>query len=168
MLCIVFQFKPFSVKYDFMKNSRLFRDLPASTRPIDHSSARVFVLYHRISKILPNDQHKKYDLVELKQTFWSRLSLHRRLEKQHVHSAAKEVRQIKKKITCTSINVIYMIQCKKCDKQYIGETKRTLHGRFSKHRQAANIKYATHQCKHRVYFKLELRFPPESKSVIIK
>ena len=31
-----------------------------------------------------------------------------------------------------------MIECKKCNKQYIGETKRTLRGRFLEHRQATN------------------------------
>ena len=31
-----------------------------------------------------------------------------------------------------------MIECKTCNKQYIGETKRTLRERFSEHRQATN------------------------------
>ena len=31
-----------------------------------------------------------------------------------------------------------MIECKKCNKQYIGETKRTLRERFWEHRQATN------------------------------
>ena len=31
-----------------------------------------------------------------------------------------------------------MIECKKCKKQYIGETKRTLRERFSEHRQTTN------------------------------
>ena len=31
-----------------------------------------------------------------------------------------------------------MIECKKCKKQYTGETKRTLRERFSEHRQATN------------------------------
>ena len=31
-----------------------------------------------------------------------------------------------------------MIQCKRCKKQYIGETKHTLHERFKEHRQATN------------------------------
>lgn len=31
-----------------------------------------------------------------------------------------------------------MIECKKCNKQYIGETKRTLRERFTEHRQATN------------------------------
>ena len=30
-----------------------------------------------------------------------------------------------------------MIQCKRCKKQYIGETKRTLRERFKEHRQAS-------------------------------
>ena len=31
-----------------------------------------------------------------------------------------------------------MIECKRCKKQYIGETKRTLRKRFTEHRQATN------------------------------
>ena len=31
-----------------------------------------------------------------------------------------------------------MIECKRCKKQYIGETKRTLKERFTEHRQATN------------------------------
>ena len=31
-----------------------------------------------------------------------------------------------------------MIECKKCKKQYIGQTKRTLRKRFTEHRQATN------------------------------
>ena len=32
-------------------------------------------------------------------------------------------------------NVIYMIQCNHCHKQFIGETKRRLEDRFNKHRR---------------------------------
>ena len=31
-----------------------------------------------------------------------------------------------------------MIECKRCHKQYIGETKRTLRERFTEHRQSTN------------------------------
>ena len=31
-----------------------------------------------------------------------------------------------------------MIECKRCKKQYIGETKRTLRERFTEYRQATN------------------------------
>ena len=49
-----------------------------------------------------------------------------------------EVRGIKEQMTCKSTNLIYMIECKRCNKQYIGETKRTLRERFTEHRQATN------------------------------
>ena len=32
--------------------------------------------------------------------------------------------------TCDSTNLTYIIQCKRCKKQYIGETKRTLREHF--------------------------------------
>ena len=35
-------------------------------------------------------------------------------------------------------NLTHMIQCKRCKKQYIGDTKRTLHERFKEQRQATN------------------------------
>ena len=38
-----------------------------------------------------------------------------------------------------------MIQCKRCKKQYIGETKRTLRERFKEHRQATNNSTQTPQ-----------------------
>ena len=49
-----------------------------------------------------------------------------------------EVREIKQHINCKSTNLTYMIECQKCKKQYIGETKRTLRERFTEHRQATN------------------------------
>ena len=44
----------------------------------------------------------------------------------YTFSNAGETRQIKQHITCNSTNLTYMIECKKCKKQYIGETKRTI------------------------------------------
>ena len=38
-------------------------------------------------------------------------------------------------ITWTTFNVIYMIQCRLCNLQYIGETKRRLKDRFNEHRR---------------------------------
>ena len=49
-----------------------------------------------------------------------------------------ETRQIRHHITCNSTNLTHMIECKKCKKQYRGETKRTLRERFSEHRQTTN------------------------------
>ena len=41
---------------------------------------------------------------------------------------------IKHKITCKSENVVYLMQCKKCKKQYVGETERALGERMNDHR----------------------------------
>ena len=38
-------------------------------------------------------------------------------------------------MTCNTKNLIYMIQCTLCNKQYIGETKRRLKDRFNEHRR---------------------------------
>ena len=43
--------------------------------------------------------------------------------------------KIKSHITCETSNVIFMIQCTKCNLQYIGETKRRLKDRFNEHRR---------------------------------
>ena len=38
-------------------------------------------------------------------------------------------------MTCTTFNAIYRIQCRLCNLQYIGETKRRLKDRFNEHRR---------------------------------
>ena len=48
----------------------------------------------------------------------------------------KETREITNYISCHSKNLIYLIQCKKCHCQYIGETKRQLNERFGEHRRS--------------------------------
>ena len=50
-------------------------------------------------------------------------------------SAAGETRPITNHIDCSSKNLIYMVHCRRCDKQYIGETKRRLKDRFNEHRR---------------------------------
>ena len=39
-------------------------------------------------------------------------------------------------LNCKCKNLIYLIECKKCGKQNIGETKRHLHQRFVQHRHS--------------------------------
>ena len=56
----------------------------------------------------------------------------------YTFSTTGETRKIKQHLTCKSNNLTYMIECKKCKKQYIGETKRSLRERFTEHRQATN------------------------------
>lgn len=40
---------------------------------------------------------------------------------------------IKQSVNCQTKNVFYLLGCKKCPSQYIGETSRTLQERFSEH-----------------------------------
>ena len=49
-----------------------------------------------------------------------------------------EARSITSHITCNTKNVIYMVQCNRCNLQYIGETKRRLKDRFNEHRRAVD------------------------------
>ncbi|XP_033624413.1 uncharacterized protein LOC117287905 [Asterias rubens] len=46
-------------------------------------------------------------------------------------------------ITCTTTNLVYLISCKKCGLQYVGQTKNTLKKRFYKHRSTVNGKKDT-------------------------
>ena len=50
--------------------------------------------------------------------------------------STNEQRGIRHHITCSSSNLVYMIQCNKCNVQYIGEMKRHLSDRFGEHRRA--------------------------------
>ena len=54
---------------------------------------------------------------------------------QYTFNSTGQMNQIKSHITCETSNVIYMIQCTKCNLQYIGETKRRLIERFNEHRR---------------------------------
>ena len=41
--------------------------------------------------------------------------------------------EINKNVDCQTQNLIYLISCKKCETQYVGETARTLQSRISEH-----------------------------------
>lgn len=49
-------------------------------------------------------------------------------------NTTKFVFKIRQDLDCHSSNIIYMIQCKECDKQYVGQTKRSLRLRTNNHR----------------------------------
>ena len=49
-----------------------------------------------------------------------------------------ETRPIKSHLTCDTKNVIYMIQCNRCNLQYIGRTKQRLKTRFNVHRRTVD------------------------------
>ena len=52
----------------------------------------------------------------------------------HVKATASSYHhQITTKVTCTSSNIIYLITCRKCLMQYVGETSRRLKDRFAEH-----------------------------------
>ena len=46
-----------------------------------------------------------------------------------------ETLPIKSNLACDTKNLIYIIQCNRCNLQYIGETKRRLKDRFNEHRR---------------------------------
>ena len=48
---------------------------------------------------------------------------------------SREIFTIKNSFTCASSNLIYVIRCNGCKKDYIGQTGNTLRKRFTVHRQ---------------------------------
>jgi len=54
----------------------------------------------------------------------------------YTFSATKEEQHTTDSLSCKSKNLIYLIECKKCGRQYIGETKRQLNERFGEHRRS--------------------------------
>ncbi|PJE77742.1 hypothetical protein CI610_03332 [invertebrate metagenome] len=49
-------------------------------------------------------------------------------------SKTTEVFNMKQDLNCNSKNVIYLITCRKCDSQYVGQTSLSLRDRFTRHR----------------------------------
>ena len=54
----------------------------------------------------------------------------------YTFSTTNEARKIIDSRSCHSKNLIYLIECKRCHLQYIGETKRQLSERFREHRRS--------------------------------
>ena len=62
---------------------------------------------------------------------------------------------IRHKATCTSSNVIYLITCSKCKKQYVGMTTKQLNVRINHHR--SNV-----LCKKKIYLCVHFNLPDHS------
>ena len=54
---------------------------------------------------------------------------------QYTFHSTGETHHIKSHITCETLNVIYLIQCRLCNLQNCGETNRRLKDRFNEHRR---------------------------------
>lgn len=69
--------------------------------------------------------------------------VHANSPKNTVFSTTKKINiKINQKLSCYSKNIIYVITCKKCNIQYVGETARSLRERLTDHR--SNIKSYKH------------------------
>ena len=55
---------------------------------------------------------------------------------------------ILQKLNCNSKNVIYLLTCKVCDIQYVGETGTRFRERMNNHKSAINNAYATSVARH--------------------
>ena len=56
--------------------------------------------------------------------------------------------QITKQFNCNSTNIVYLIKCKTCDKQYVGMTERQLKDRLNNHRSDINLQKNTPIAQH--------------------
>ena len=66
-------------------------------------------------------------------------------------NTTKFVFKIRQNLNCNSKNLIYLIECKECEKQYIGQTKRSLRHRAYNHR--ADIVSTTRSSSVGIHFK---------------
>ena len=48
--------------------------------------------------------------------------------------------QLRVTATCKTTNIIYVIQCQRCGKQYVGEMEQALHERINSHRSDVKLK----------------------------
>ena len=58
-------------------------------------------------------------------------------------SVTKKQYKIQSKGNCSSANIVYLITCSKCHKQYVGETGRSLRERLNNHRSDIKLKKHT-------------------------
>ena len=54
---------------------------------------------------------------------------------QYTFHSTCEAHHVQSHITCETFDVVYLIQCRLCSLQYIGETKRRVKDRFNENRQ---------------------------------
>uniref|UniRef100_A0A1X7SPB1 GIY-YIG domain-containing protein n=1 Tax=Amphimedon queenslandica TaxID=400682 RepID=A0A1X7SPB1_AMPQE len=63
-------------------------------------------------------------------------------------TATKQQCRVKQSFSCSSTNIIYLITCSKCHKQYVGKTSKTLRERVFHHRSSIKNNQARYICKH--------------------
>jgi len=61
-------------------------------------------------------------------------------------TATNAVVELNAAVTCQTSNIIYCITCSRCQKQYVGQSERTLQARFSEHRDYAKKKDFSKAC----------------------
>ena len=64
------------------------------------------------------------------------------------HPRHRNTYSIRHSFSCSSTNIIYLITCTKCRKQYIGCTRTQLNTRINHHRTSINCKKSTYIHKH--------------------
>ena len=74
-----------------------------------------------------------------------------------ISTSTKQKFRIKHSFTCNSTNIIYLITCKKCRKQYVGKTTKTLRERINRHK-------ATIRSKQKIYISVHFNFPDHKLS----
>ena len=63
-------------------------------------------------------------------------------------SVTKKSYHIRQHLSCTSSKLVYLITCRKCNKQYVGQTEQSLRQRMNSHRFSINHNTDTPVAKH--------------------
>ena len=56
--------------------------------------------------------------------------------------------RLRHQLSCTTLNIVYLITCTKCKKQYVGQTTKQLNTRINHHRSDIRNKKSTYIAKH--------------------
>ena len=115
----------------FAETWRIFKDPCRDLKDPCRDLARTSKILERSSKIL---QEIDEDLTRSSSGSTKILmKIFKDLVKFFTRAATGEIRTVHDHIDCNSKNLIYMIHCLRCNKQYIGEKKRRLKDRFNEH-----------------------------------
>ena len=123
------------------KLGQKYRDILTDSKLFDNTKFLLAYKNHKnVGKCLINSVIKIADETE-KQKFFSKKCISQKCKACHHVSEGstfsshntKRKFNLKQNITCKSKNLIYLVTCRKCRKQYVGQTSRTLAERINNH-----------------------------------
>ena len=137
------------VKLDTKKNNILWRSLPSKAQYIARKKFGYFRYinngkypsFKEYAEMLINDDRIEKDIILNGENPHGFYSCDRNKcgimfpndIKMHISKATGELYPIYSRIECFDRYIIYSIECKKCDKQYVGRTSQPIHTRLEQH-----------------------------------